>query len=146
MRIRNLAIIEILALICTANLAQAQTSTFQATVPFEFVVGDQTLPSGTYIVERLLGKRTIGDATGVVVIKTADQQIYMVLITRLGAGRGARNKSTRNQISRLLFALVHDKQYLSEIWVAGDKAAHQLVHVPEEKTPRVSEVALIGIR
>ncbi len=38
-------------------------------VPFPFVVGNQTLPAGTYQVQRLLGQPVEADQVGMVVIR-----------------------------------------------------------------------------
>ena len=132
--------------VLTASLAmngtQARASSFQAQVPFNFVVGDQTLPSGNYIVQRLLGK--ILDSTGVVVIKTSDHRIYRAVITRLKVDRPA----DRGKASRLLFTTFKGQLYLSQICVAGDTLADQL-RTPADSAPPealpIREVKLVSL-
>jgi len=122
-------IIQILALwIALPGTVQAQTSTFVAHVPFEFVVGGQTLPPGTYIVQRLLGKRSAQDTTGVVVLKTEDHRVYKALITGLSSGARAQQAKS----SGLLFTRIEGKQYLSQVWLANDNLVHQLANLPHD--------------
>lgn len=47
--------------LCMANLADAQT-VLKATVPFDFVVGKNTLPAANYKIEKLLNNDTTGIA------------------------------------------------------------------------------------
>lgn len=143
MRIGGWATTEIVV-VAAATCAAAQTSTFLATVPFAFVVGNETLPPGTYIVERLLGKGTGRDTAGVVVVRSEDQQIYKAIITRLD-----KNYLRRPKSSRLLFTGFQGKQYLDQIWVAGDEAAQRLANVPQESATkgagRVRQIALVSL-
>jgi hypothetical protein len=56
----------------TMPLAGAQVSSFQATVPFPFVVRNQTLPAGTYVVQRFLGKPKSSADVRVMVMKSEE--------------------------------------------------------------------------
>ncbi|MFZ0285204.1 MAG: hypothetical protein WAL32_08225 [Terriglobales bacterium] len=120
MKIGKFAALGILTVALTASGTFTRASNFRAQVPFAFVVGNQTLPPGTYIVQRLLGK--ILDSTGVVVIKTSDHRIYCAVITRLRADR----LTDRVKVSKLRFTIFKGQQYLSQICVAGDGLADHL--------------------
>ncbi len=55
MKISILAALGAAMVSLVAYPALAQVSTFEATVPFPFIVGNHTLPEGTYTVQRLMG-------------------------------------------------------------------------------------------
>jgi hypothetical protein len=105
--------------------ASAQVTTFQAVVPFPFVVGNQTLPAGAYIVQRYLGRPKKQDGTGLIVMK-GNHHLYKVIVT----GSSDVPDAGRTEVSRLIFTTFAGKQYLNRIWVEGDAVAHQLVEVP----------------
>jgi hypothetical protein len=54
MKIKRLALMGTLMVTLNMPLARAQVSSFRAAIPFSFVVGKQTLPAGTYLVQRFL--------------------------------------------------------------------------------------------
>ena len=58
---RMLSLLFIAGTLCPANLANAQT-VLKATVPFDFVVGKNTLPAAKYNIEKLLNNDTTGIA------------------------------------------------------------------------------------
>ncbi len=121
--------------------AHAQVASFQAIVPFPFVVGKQTLPAGTYLVQRHLGKPKRNDGTGLIVMQAVDRHIYKVIVTAASDAPDA----GRAQASRLIFTTFAGKQYLNRIWVAGDTVAHQLVNVPAAIAEVKGEVIVTGI-
>ncbi len=105
----------------------AQVSAFEATVPFPFVVGNHTLPAGTYTVQRLMGKPKGTHALSVIVMKANDHHVYNVIVTATGEEHHATAKE-----SKLIFTSFKGKEYLNRVWVAGDAVAHQLADVPPE--------------
>ncbi len=137
---RKQNVIGILVLLLAA-VAQAQVASFQAIVPFPFVVGKQTLPAGTYLVQRHLGKPRRTDGTGLIVITAAHHHIYKVIVT----GASGAPDASSGQVSRLIFTTLAGKQYLNRIWVAGDAVAHQLVNVPPTMGEATGEVIVTGM-
>ncbi len=128
MNFRKLAAIGVLAASFAPSRLRAQVSAFQVAVPFPFVVGTETLPAGTYVVQRYLGKPKRPDDTGVIVMKADNRHIYKVIVT----GSSAEHHAAREAGSRLIFTSFNGKQYLSRVWVAGDGVAHQLASIPPE--------------
>lgn len=120
MRLGRTAAVVILAL---AARASNQASFFQASVPFDFVLGRETLPAGTYLVQMLGGN----DGTGVVVVKSSDGSVLQSIITRLSAA----SPRERSRNSRLLFLQYQGKRYLKRFLIAGDRMTQQVVNVPE---------------
>jgi len=112
----------------TMPLANAKVSSFRVTVPFPFVVGNQTLPAGTYVVQRLLGKPKSAADVGVIVIKGGDHHVYKVIMT----GYGKESRAVDAAGSRLIFTSFKGREYLDRVCVAGDAVVRQLANVPSE--------------
>ncbi len=112
----------------TMPLAGAQVSSFQVTIPLPFVVRNQALPAGTYVVERFLGRPKSSANVRVIVMKSEDQHVYKVLVT------GFRDESRLVGAagSRLIFTSFRRREYLNRICVTGDAVVHQLPNVPPE--------------
>lgn len=112
----------------TSPGATPQVSSFRATVPFSFVVGSETLPAGTYLVQRFLGKPTGSAEVRVIVLKANDQHVYKVLVT----ASGQKSRTFAASGSRLIFTSFKGREYLNRICVAGDAVVHQLANVSSE--------------
>lgn len=143
MKVRTLVALGVLYVYLTPPVVHGQVSAFQAIIPFPFVVGSQTLPAGTYLVQRLGEQRTPNDV-GVIVMKTSNHQVYKVIVT----GPGDNHDAARAEGSRLVFTSFKGREYLNRVWIAGDAAAHQLADVPFEITAQgpASEVIVTGFR
>jgi hypothetical protein len=115
---------------------------FQAAIPFPFVVGKQTLPAGTYVVQRFLGKPKKASDMGVVVMKASEHHIYKVIIT--ASGEKSRVASATG--SRLIFTSFKGQQYLNRVCIAGDAVVRELSNLPSEVATRGSsgEVIVTG--
>lgn len=142
---RKLLAALLLALSLAAHGGPVQTSNFRAIVPFDFVIGSQTLPAGSYLVQRLPGNHSPLDFTAVVVIKSANNQIRRTVITRLKPDipRDAARVST------LVFAIFNGVQYLSQIRLAGEKAT-DVIETPADTASLLArpirEVKLMSLR
>jgi hypothetical protein len=60
----GLAVAAAVVLLCFPAATQAQTVNLKVTIPFDFHVGNQTLPSGAYIVRNMDGALRISDSSG----------------------------------------------------------------------------------
>jgi len=121
-----IATVGVLLVGLTLGSAQAQTASFRAEVPFEFVVGHYTLPPGQYIFQRLLGKAKAQDTIGILVIRSVDHRIYRAIVTSIGA----ETIDAQSGDSRLVFTRYESRHYLDRVMLAGDEAAHILPNVP----------------
>jgi hypothetical protein len=128
MKIKRLVVTGSLIVALAMPLASAQVSSFQVTIPFPFVVRNQTLPAGTYLVERFLGKPKRPADVGVIVMKSEDQHVYKVLVT----GFKDESRVVGAAGSRLIFTSFRGREYLNRICVAGDAVIHQLSNVSSE--------------
>jgi hypothetical protein len=93
-------------------------------IPFDFVIGDTTMPAGTYELSRL------------------DDDMQSVLQLRSVKGRTAvafdteRTQTSNDQAvhkTELLFNKVGNQYFLSQIWVAGDAEGRELIPSRMEK-------------
>jgi hypothetical protein len=97
-------------------VAQKWDTVAVAEVPFDFVVGDQTLPAGNYIV------RTYDQHT-MMIQNTTTQRSGMINNNDILLKSGADHQSTR-----LVFALNNGQQVLHQIAIAGDDHTHDVMH------------------
>jgi len=144
MNFKNLAATGMVVLAVAATSLLAQVSTFAATVPFPFVVGSQTLPAGTYVIQRHLGVPKGPNGTGLIVMKGSSRHIYKVIVT----GVVEAYHDTSSPSSRLIFTNYKGRQYLNRVFVAGDAVAQQLANVPPEVASgrATEEVIVTGIQ
>ena len=118
---KGLTFIGVVCLLLAAGTASAQTLRFKAEVPFPFVVGNQTLPAGTYQFQRLLGPPTSGDQIGMVSLRSADGRFYKVVVTSLVERR--RDQAGSPQI---VFTQSEGSYHLAQVWGNGDRLGQQL--------------------
>ncbi len=120
----------LLVLIVLPFEGAARVLIFRANVPFQFVVGRETLPAATYTVEVLLGQPQALDTTGVVVLKTPDGRVYRTAFTTIADGR--RKNRAR---SSLIFKQLKGKHYLSVVTMAtADLELRASNRVPPDAT------------
>ena len=103
----NLLRTSIVAVVAAAA-AYAQGSTpIQGTVPFDFIVGNRTLPAGQYTVDQ-------GTAPSVMVIRSADRKGTAIVLTHALHSTASRNEA------RLVFHRYGYTYFLSEVWGPGN--------------------------
>ena len=113
-----------LGLLLVTALAYAKTVNMNVNIPFNFVVGGATLPSGEYTVQGL----SLGNAIS---IRKLDQTAKSLTL----AIRCESSKTPEK--SKLVFHRYGDRYFLAQIWMAGDNAGHEL-----PKSRREAEVAM----
>lgn len=117
-----------LAALVTAGGAMAQGHAVRATVPFDFTVGDRTLPAGTYEIW--------SSSTNLVEIQNRGTHAAM-LITISYDSHESRNGS------KLVFDKYGDHQYfLSEILCSSASINASLPPTKSEKQARTEQAAL----
>jgi hypothetical protein len=103
MKTNLLGIFTVAALTASASFAQSSTP-LQANVPFDFIVGNRTLPAGEYKVMNQ------GPAPGTVMIRTTDGKGSVILLALPLYSVVARHSG------KLVFHRYGDTYFLSEIW------------------------------
>lgn len=109
--------------------ANGQTSIgVTANIPFEFVVGDQTLPAGKYTV------KTITMGSQVLAIRSQNK-------TALRQSNSLRASKAQDK-GKLVFHRYGQRYFLSEVWSAGDEAGRQLRKSREERNIEIQLAAI----
>ena len=116
------SLISLLSLLLLAGSAIAQTVRVRANVPFNFTVGNKTLPAGMYSI------RTIGDR-GMTTLLVQAQDGHSSIMTNSNA---AENLKPADK-TKLVFNQYGNRYFLSQIWVAGETRGHQLPKSSREK-------------
>jgi hypothetical protein len=124
MKRQAFSLISLLTLLLMAGSAIAQTIHVRADVPFNFSVGNRTLPAGAYDI------RTIGTDTQLLLLRARDGKSIMVM-----SGNTA-EAFQRAEKTKLVFNRYGSQYFLAEIWVGGATLGRQL-----PKTSREKEVA-----
>ena len=96
--------------------ARAQSRTqYTANIPFEFTVGNQTLPAGLYAIANI----QTADGTVILQVRAKGQDGVMRLTNGVQA-KEARQKTV------LVFNRYGERNFLAEMWRAGEREGRQL--------------------
>jgi len=101
-----------LGLLLAVSAANAQEARVKANVPFDFVVGDQVMPAGEYIVGPA---GSLGQAIAIRSENATDTALTMPC-----------SLSGPSKDSKLVFHAVAGRYFLSQIWVEGYAQGRQL--------------------
>jgi hypothetical protein len=105
----NLFRTSIIAVIAAAAAYAQGSSSLKADVPFDFIVGNQTLRAGQYMAD-------LRAVPGVVIVKSADHGGGAMVI-----GSDLRSVSTQREgKGKLVFHRYGNTYFLSEVWSAED--------------------------
>ena len=103
----------------------------QATIPFDFIVGEQKLPAGEYFIGRA---RT-----------SSDDSLLTVNARNSSASIFSSSYSVQtlepNQYGKLVFHRYGDQWFLFQIWPAGGKTGREIRSKLERETERKTHVA-----
>ncbi|HEX8141401.1 MAG TPA: hypothetical protein VF553_02325 [Pyrinomonadaceae bacterium] len=111
-----IGLVAMLTLVAANTDAQAQSRTrYTANIPFEFTVGNETLPAGQYVISN---------------VKTVDGLVILHLSAQ-GQARATQLTNTvrakaPSQKSMLVFNRYGERYFLAEMWRAGEVDGRQL--------------------
>ena len=91
----------------------------KTTIPFDFVVGTQTLPAGQYTVERAF-------MSPLLVLKSAGGQVRSIIT------EGVESVASPT-IGELVFHTYGKQYFLAEVWTQGSKSGRQLHMTSHER-------------
>lgn len=115
-----LTLIIVIALATAVVSANAQSSSMVVSnIPFEFIVGDQTLPAGEYRITQTL-------ANGLT-IQSLNASYSVIRLTNVLAPR--RNKTR----ALLVFHKYGERSFLAEVWIGKDDKGRQLTKSRQER-------------
>jgi len=110
----------------TNSRVVAQPATFKAYVLFRFVVGSQTLPAGSYQIQRLMGRPSEAGQVGMIIMRSSDPRVYKAVVTKL-----VEQSLDSPYKARLVFTRHAKQYYLSEFRMEGEKG-HEIPNVSPE--------------
>lgn len=125
--------ISFLAAAITAN-GQTPDTRVVADIPFDFIVGDQNLPSGTYNVRKI----TSG-AEGLL-ISNASTRAAAIRLTN------AANRTSHDSSSKLVFHRYGKNYFLAEVWYVGQSEGRLLRESRQERAIERELAATKGTR
>ena len=118
------SIASILMVLLTSVSGSAQTAKqLSAIVPFEFTVGQTTLPAGKYTIYRT----SVNTSDGFL-MRDDNGHVAVVFKTHAVPGQGQSEKG------RLEFRRLGDQYFLARFWAAGDDAGRELEQLTFEFT------------
>lgn len=113
----------------TAGGAVAQDLRAQATVPFNFIVGDKTMPAGTYVIHAPIA--------GVIQLQNPERTQSVMTVSSHGI-------LSDNKTGELVFARYGDRYFLREIRCAAADMEETIPVSKGEKRARTQEAMLTG--
>ena len=122
-----LALIVGLAFVSAVVSANGQSTQTVTKVPFEFIVGDKTLPSGRYTIS-----------------PSSDTNKALMIRGRSSAIRLTNEiQPTKDKTARLVFHRYGERYFLSEVWMGGDSTGRKLLKSRQEGSIE-RELASVG--
>jgi hypothetical protein len=115
------AMVVALGLLLVVSAAKAQSTNVRANIPFDFVVGDQTMSAGNYLVSSIVEGRGI-------TVRNTENRESKVILTQ------ASEKLNPSDKTVLIFHRMGDEYFLSQIWVEGNTRG---VSLPQSKTEKL---------
>jgi hypothetical protein len=109
--------------LASTQSASAQTTIAKVTIPFDFQLGSQTLPAGTYRVDRESANLVLMEGSG-------KASAYLVM------NAASRNKAPDHGI--VSFDRTGGKYYLRQIWTAGNQSG---LESPQSRAEKAALVA-----
>jgi hypothetical protein len=122
MKRQAFSLVSLLTLLLVAGSAFAQTVHVRGNIPFNFAVGNKTLPAGTYDVGTIDTRNS-----KILLLKARDGNTSMMLNSNAAENLKPADKT------KLVFNQYGNRYFLSQIWVAGETRGHQLPESSREK-------------
>lgn len=122
------AAVALSGLLCAAARAQSPNHVMKFNVPFEFTVGERTMPAGEYVVT-LLGRDSHLPA---VLIKSGDGRAAQILKMTPVEARRSRESAT------LVFNRYGSRHFLAQVWTPAERAGLKVRRSPAERRMEVA--------
>jgi hypothetical protein len=122
MKRQAFSLVSLLTLLLVAGSAFAQTVHVRGNIPFNFAVGNKTLPAGTYDI------RTISSGDSKTLrLQSRDGNTSMMVNSNAAESLAPANET------KLVFNQYGNQYFLSQIWVNGETRGRQLLKSSREK-------------
>jgi hypothetical protein len=117
------------AFVAAVVSANGQTGRVSSHVPFDFVVGGETLPAGDYEI------RSATSGSQALTVQNSESRTAVIRLTNV-------IEPKNNTQSRLIFHRYGQKYFLAEVWSGGDTSGRQLLESKQERAIRRETSAL----
>jgi len=107
--------------------AKAKPKSYTIAVPFDFVVGNRTMPAGNYRFQLVFGSPTQNDTAAVLAVRGEDGRYYTSTFTTVTEGEAPSDGP------KLVFSRAGDRASLSQLWEQGNSVGLKL-NVPNADT------------
>jgi hypothetical protein len=107
--------------------AKPRPKAYTIAVPFDFVVGNRTMPAGNYRFQLVFGSPTQNDTGAVLAVRSEDGRYYASTFTSVTEG------DAPSDGPRLVFSRAGDHASLSQLWEQGNSNGLKL-NVPNADT------------
>lgn len=121
-----------------AQVQSRRKVTLEASVPYEFVLGNRTLPAGIYVFEMATGSPKSTDGAGVLIVHNYERRLYVAVVT------GVENDANVHPLPELVFVRNGDRFYLSKVWQQGEIAGLS-VHIPAGDADHLEESDVVTL-
>jgi len=119
------ALIVLIGIISSQAQAQPKRKvTLEASVPFEFVVGNRAYPAGRYTFEMATGTPKSTDRSGVLVVRSRERKLYTAVATTVTDDRNPHDGH------KLIFVRNGDRVFLSKVWRQGNTSGLSVPTAP----------------
>jgi hypothetical protein len=130
MKNQLLALIGLGLLLGTAS-AYAQTGLVKASIPFNFIVEQATLPAGQYIIHGLPA-----GSGRVMTIQSSDHKFTKMVLPNSCESKGVA------KTTRLVFHRYGDQYFLAEVWTEGKDLGQEVARSRREAEAAMSQPAM----
>jgi hypothetical protein len=107
--------------------AKPKLKIYTIAVPFNFVVGNRTMPAGNYRFQLVFGSPTENDTGAVLAVRSEDGRYYAATFTTVTEGEAPSDGP------KLIFSRAGDRVSLSQLWEQGNSNGLKL-NVPNADT------------
>jgi hypothetical protein len=114
------AMLSLFLMLAVVSVQAQSGGKLEVTVPFDFQIGDQTLPAGEYSIKRLTQNSML--------VESADGQRSVIAQTP-----GAVEKSGKAARERVVFRQYGDQYFLAQVWMVRDGAGRGLIKSDAER-------------
>ena len=116
------ALVAALILFATTMPAHARPrpKAYTIAVPFDFMVGNRTMPAGTYRFQLVFGSPTQNETAAVLAVCSEDRRYYASAFTSVAEGEAPSNGP------KLVFRRAGDHASLSQLWEQGNSVGVKL--------------------
>jgi hypothetical protein len=122
MKRQAFSLVSLLTLLLVAGSAFAQTVHVRGNIPFNFAVGNKTLPAGTYDVRTI----SSGDSK-TLLLRSRDSNASIIVNSNAAETLEPANNT------KLVFNQYGNRYFLSQIWLSGSTLGRQLPKSSREK-------------